>query len=259
MPRCLRLLPRAKWPLLAAVAAVAAMLPVEAAPSVLAGVARPLKGGGARSTSSPENKSGNHASGNAAATVAALLVGGIGGMFDQQSKALPGVVKPSPERPDSTGRAAVSGRGEGSAPGKGWASTEPGVVEVAPPWDWAHFAWDAQSTLLKLIPPLSSQLLALAPMVDVQRIKQQGSSGNMSPISYVAMMTTIWLSSLLTLILGGYYLSVLARYSSTSPRLYMLAGLAVTCSVVGGALMLPVADAVELTGEVGALITVIWS
>mmetsp|Transcript_35417 Transcript_35417/g.83856 ORF Transcript_35417/g.83856 Transcript_35417/m.83856 type:complete len:184 (+) Transcript_35417:579-1130(+) len=38
----------------------------------------------------------------------------------------------------------------------------------------------------------------------------------------------------------------------------MLAGLAVTCSVVGGALMLPVADAVELTGEVGALITVIW-
>jgi len=225
MPRPLRLR-RENWPLLAnlaAVAAVAAVFPVDAASSVLAGVARPPRTRPHGTSSTPatsEKQSGNHASMLNASffpnaegrKLSKLLVGGIGDLFDGQSKALPGVEKNSPDRTASEGQAVLgSGAGAqylagrvaeggewaktheraatwqisgpsskqrpvgtrklkvavgGSAPVKGGASgaSTTGPVEVAPRWDW-WLLWDARWTLIKLIPPLSSQLLALAPMV----------------------------------------------------------------------------------------------
>jgi uncharacterized protein with PQ loop repeat len=120
-------------------------------------------------------------------------------------------------------------------------SAGPAVGIEAPGWNWAKLGVDPHTTLLKFIPPVTSQLLSLAPMVDVHRIQRQGSCGKMSPVSYVAMIVsgavwwlygvltdqaTIWVSSLISLLLGSYYLRVLSRYSTwvSQPCSYICPG-----------------------------------
>mmetsp|Transcript_4875 Transcript_4875/g.11756 ORF Transcript_4875/g.11756 Transcript_4875/m.11756 type:complete len:318 (+) Transcript_4875:127-1080(+) len=123
---------------------------------------------------------------------------------------------------------------------------------------------------LQILPPITSQIVTLAPLPTMKRFKDEGTTGNATPLPFSAMLVggviwcmygrltddmTIMIPNVTTILFGIYYLVTFSRYRhpKTSLLLHVLGAIFVIVSVVSATFVLPHEDAVDMIGEVGSI------
>ncbi len=122
--------------------------------------------------------------------------------------------------------------------------------------------------LLRVLPPLTGQLVAMAPLETMRKIRDSGSVGNLPLVPYFSMClsgilwftygrlvgeATIWVSNLMPFALGCLYCAVFIQHapSSFALRPYAIAAASFVIVVAFTLVLLPPARAATLLGLVG--------
>eukprot|EP00301_Raphidiophrys_heterophryoidea_P000454 c10227_g1_i1.p1 GENE.c10227_g1_i1~~c10227_g1_i1.p1 ORF type:complete len:261 (+),score=59.02 c10227_g1_i1:55-837(+) len=125
---------------------------------------------------------------------------------------------------------------------------------------------------LQIFPPAAAQLVFLAPMQAMSRIKAAGTTGDMTPLPYFAMLAncvawstyglllgdpTIWSPNVPGAFFSAYYIYTFHKYCSPTTSLTPhFAGLATVSSFIGAtALVLDTSQALTVIGSTACVVT----
>jgi solute carrier family 50 protein (sugar transporter) len=127
--------------------------------------------------------------------------------------------------------------------------------------------------MLRVLPPLTGQLVAMAPLETMRKIRDAGAVGNLPLVPYFSMCLsgilwftygrlvgepTIWASNLLPFALGCLYCGIFIQNAppSFALRPYAIAAASVVAVVVAALVLMPPESAATLLGLVGNTLVV---
>eukprot|EP00299_Pterocystis_sp_00344_P007148 c2173_g1_i1.p1 GENE.c2173_g1_i1~~c2173_g1_i1.p1 ORF type:complete len:222 (-),score=48.22 c2173_g1_i1:65-730(-) len=126
---------------------------------------------------------------------------------------------------------------------------------------------------LQVAPPVAAQVVFLAPLQVMRKIRAAGTVGSMTPLPYTAMLTNgcLWmlyggLCQNLTIVVpniscvafGAYYVATFARYTPRSAMIpHYIGGASIIASAATLAAVLPTPTAINALGIMGCTVVVV--